>query len=63
MRLFPTITGSGASDVLMARSATGVTVVAAVAWLFEETGSDVDDEAVAVFVMLGTAPGPPSRRS
>ena len=39
-------------------SATGVTVVGALAWLLAALGSDVDDDTVAVLVTLGAALGP-----
>ena len=44
MRLLPTTTGSGASVFVMLTSADGVTVVGALAGLFEALGSAVVDE-------------------
>src|SRR5882762_681384 len=54
----PAPTGSGESVCESCRSATGLTVVGALAVLFEALGSPVVDETVAVLVMLGAAPAP-----
>ena len=51
MSSWPEDTGSGESDFVIERSATGLTVVVALAELLAEFGSPVADETLAVLVI------------